>query len=399
NNTAQDGTPYFLTADHCLTGTADAINNPNLGYWSFYWDYESSGCSDGLDFTPPSTNGATVVANNGTSDFALLELTETPSDAGVTPYYNGWDRRNLATSTGVGIHHPAGDIKKIATHTQTPSYSSSIKSPSGNYWQVSWSATPNGFSVTEGGSSGSPLFNTNSHIIGQLWGGSSINCSNPAADPGVYGKIYASWNGSTDTRRRLRDWLDPSGTAPNTLDGSYISSCDLNLTITSTITSGTQVFEASNNITGSNIIDGTADVTYDAGNAVILTSGFHARSGVDFTAKLGGCTESANQMVQAYAVEEMQRSDDPTGMSSIGTLIYPNPGDGVFNVVLNENYLRNSIEPVSISLYDLKGQMLREEVLKNTNKAVFDITDNPAGVYLIRISKNDSVETFRIVLQ
>ena len=34
NNTAQDGTPYFLTANHCLGG--------NTNNWSFKFDFESS---------------------------------------------------------------------------------------------------------------------------------------------------------------------------------------------------------------------------------------------------------------------------------------------------------------------------------------------------------------------
>jgi len=99
NTTCSDDRPLLLTADHCLGGWAnnnikhDAITNPALNHWSFYWHYERPGCPDtGL---PPllSTSGATVVANNITTDFALLELTEDPKEKnGVTPYYLGWDR-------------------------------------------------------------------------------------------------------------------------------------------------------------------------------------------------------------------------------------------------------------------------------------------------------------------
>lgn len=46
NTTHNDNRPLFLTADHCLGGWAnstkhDAITNPNLSHWSFYWHYES----------------------------------------------------------------------------------------------------------------------------------------------------------------------------------------------------------------------------------------------------------------------------------------------------------------------------------------------------------------------
>jgi hypothetical protein len=40
-NTSNDYKPYFLTANHCLDTGKDAITDPNLNYWTFYWQYES----------------------------------------------------------------------------------------------------------------------------------------------------------------------------------------------------------------------------------------------------------------------------------------------------------------------------------------------------------------------
>ena len=42
------------------------------------------------------------------------------------------------------------------------------------HWEVYWDPTTNGHGVTEGGSSGSPIFNQDKRIVGQLSGGSSI---------------------------------------------------------------------------------------------------------------------------------------------------------------------------------------------------------------------------------
>ena len=78
NNVRQDLTPYFLTADHCLTDGYDAVSNPIMTNWSFYWMYEVPGCVGGSDFTPPITNGATLVSNDSPSDYALLLLTGEP---------------------------------------------------------------------------------------------------------------------------------------------------------------------------------------------------------------------------------------------------------------------------------------------------------------------------------
>ena len=229
NNTNNDNAPYVLTADHCLQNDYgqylfDAISNPNTSQWVFYWGYEHPGCSDGNEPAHRSTVGATVVANNRSSDFALLRLTQDPRNlAGFTPYYLGWDRSGNSGTGGVGIHHPSGDVKKISTLNRPPQ-----DNWNGNnkFWSHYWNATPNGYSVTEGGSSGSPLINNSHRIIGQLYGGSSIDCFNPSQDIAAYGKFSVSWtgNGATDSRRRLRDWLDPQGTNPQTLEGKELSS-------------------------------------------------------------------------------------------------------------------------------------------------------------------------------
>ncbi len=218
NNTLQNGTPYFLSANHCLDGwaltdTLDAINNPDASYWQFYWNYESDSCANGIDFLPPSTTGATVVANNSSSDFVLFELIENPLDLKPQPdlFFNGWDRQQPERG-GVGIHHPSGDIKKISTHDTIPG-------SSGNFWSLFWVETENGYSVTEGGSSGSPLYNSNHRVIGQLQGGSFINCSEPSEDLGRYGKFNVSWNNSTIPKRRLKDWLDPKDSDVSFIDG------------------------------------------------------------------------------------------------------------------------------------------------------------------------------------
>lgn len=234
NTTCNDDQPLLLTADHCLGGWAnsvkhDAISSPVLNHWSFYWHYERPTCSN-TGLAPPilSTSGATVVSNNAVSDFALLRLTEDPKNKnGVTPYYLGWDRSGNSGTGGVGIHHPSGDAKKISTYTITPgstNYLSNTVNLLGNYWRVIWAATSTiHHGVTEGGSSGSALINSNKRIIGQLTGGEA-SCALKNS-PDWYGKFSVSWTGggATDNRRRLDHWLNPSGgTAPTTLNGKTV---------------------------------------------------------------------------------------------------------------------------------------------------------------------------------
>lgn len=95
----------------------------------------------------------------------------------------------------------------------------------GNFhWRVGWD---DGF--TEGGSSGSPLFNPNHQVIGQLTGGPFVNCNSITRED-YYGRFHLSWSGgdqdgdgTIEDNERLSNWLDPDGTigVNGTFNGAY----------------------------------------------------------------------------------------------------------------------------------------------------------------------------------
>ena len=150
NNTQQNCKPYVLTADHC---TYDDDNNSyassnDMNQWLFYFNYEAAECEN--PNSSPSSNtmtGCSRISNSSatgsisnTSDFHLLELNnDIPYDYGL--FAAGWNRANSASTNGVGIHHPAGDIKKISRYTQSTT-------SAGYDWRVKWSSTNNGHGVT-----------------------------------------------------------------------------------------------------------------------------------------------------------------------------------------------------------------------------------------------------------
>jgi len=247
NNTANNGTPYFLTADHC-GGTA---TTSEFNQWVFYFNWEAAGCNNSTS-SPPynSMTGCSRKARsplNGGSDFLLLQLNNTPpSNYGVI--YNGWNRANTASSSGVSIHHPSGDIKKISTYTSNL-ISSTYNGGAGNvgatgaHWRVVWAQTTNGWGVTEQGSSGSPIFDSNGRVNGTLSGGSSY--CDATTSPDLYGKFYYHWDqyGSVNADK-LKPWLDPQGTNPTTLDYYNPNSTTLNANFTAnptTVTAGGSV--------------------------------------------------------------------------------------------------------------------------------------------------------------
>jgi len=213
NNVRNDETPYVLSADHCFA---------NPGSLVFWFNWQSPNCPN-PPTSPPynSVSGATTRARYGASDMWLMEINQ-PIPSNFNVFYSGWNRTMDEYVTGKiwGIHHPTGDIKKISWSTQGASTTSYLQNPvpgNGSHWRVTqWSDG----TTTEGGSSGSPLYDPQGRIIGQLHGGYA-SCSSMTSD--WYGKLGVSWTGGGTTASRLSNWLDPDNTGAEAIDGFPIS--------------------------------------------------------------------------------------------------------------------------------------------------------------------------------
>ncbi|MCL2511924.1 MAG: T9SS type A sorting domain-containing protein [Bacteroidales bacterium] len=212
NNAQNDKTPYFLTASHCADYTAE----DEFQLWKFYFNYESPTCSNPAkapDFY--ITTGAEKIAEGkfpAGSDFLLLKLKD---EVALVPdlFYNGWNIEDIPAKSGVGIHHPAGDIKKISTYTKPLQHDDRE-----SHWSLQWAQTQTNWGVTEGGSSGSPIFDQNKYIVGTLTGGAA-QCTEPTGED-IYGKMAYHWNRNGATpAEQLKPWLDPKNTGITKLKG------------------------------------------------------------------------------------------------------------------------------------------------------------------------------------
>ena len=211
NNVLNDGTPYVLTANHCYSNPAN---------WIFRFKWQSNGCSNpGSSPSFVSLSGATLRSRRTPTDFCLVEitggLTNNTVPSSHDPFFAGWDKTGAIPSSTVCIHHPAGDIKKISFDDDNASISSAMGSSENNStWTVQWDRN----TTTEGGSSGSPLFDQSHRIIGQLWGGAA-SCSN-INGPDYYGRFSKSWNPSgSNQSNQLMYWLDPNNSGADFIDG------------------------------------------------------------------------------------------------------------------------------------------------------------------------------------
>lgn len=304
NTTDLSQKPYLLTADHCLNVSEnnnhiikyDADTLPNLDRYSFYWNYEAPGC-DNINVEPAiiSTSGATVIANNSYSDFALLRLSEDPQYlSNYTPYYLGWDYSGNSGLPGVCIHHPKGDVKKISTVEGLPISSDWNGTNYDSHWKVGWKSTLNGHGMTQGGSSGSPLINAAHRVIGQLHGSNCHDCTNPNGHS-LYGKFNISWTGNNNIsiQRRMNCWLDSLNIGVQTMDALCVIPTTITMNTDHQLYSNIRITSNGQLTIQSNIeLMGNSRVIVESGGKLIISGG--TLSNVDLVLKTGATLQITN---------------------------------------------------------------------------------------------------------
>ena len=210
NDTRGSGTPYFLSANHCISAQVVASTLETK------WFYRSASCGSTSVNAGVQTlrGGATLLYANAGTDTSFMRLNDAVPNGVV---FAGWDSRTASGSGNIkGLHHPSGDLQKVSvgalagfancsSNNGSAAFScSGATQADGNHLVTRWSS-----GITEGGSSGSPLFSGSGgsfYVIGQLHGGSS-SCS-ARTNPDVYGRFDLAFNAA------LKNWLAPSDTAP-----------------------------------------------------------------------------------------------------------------------------------------------------------------------------------------
>ena len=259
--------PYFLTANHCISRARDAKS------LECYWQYWTASCH-GACYDPvgvvPRTIGADVLSSNKTGDYTLMQLWETPPSGSV---FMGWTAEPVAFTDGVNlfrISHPQGAPQAYSRHEVDVNAGTCTGWPRGN-----WIYSRDLIGATEGGSSGSPVYNLSGQIVGQLSGACGTNVTdvcdffNNATVDGAFASYYDS----------VKQWLDPTG---GTGGESHVHAISLslrtkgkNVTCTAAVTirdeSNNPVIGAVVSGTFSGDVSGSASGTTDANGVASLS--------------------------------------------------------------------------------------------------------------------------------
>jgi len=404
NTTANENnvSHYILTAAHCLSNTGYTGSLPlNLDTWSFLWHYEAPECTNPT-VEPPriSTVGATAVAKHGgflTIDFALLKLNDDPAEQwNVMPYYLGWDRSPNQTS-GSGIHHPMGDIKKIFTN-----YSFDTNYNDSQVWRFSSTSEK----LLEGGSSGSPFLNSNKKLIAHHTGIGGPITVYPGGGQYWYfyfGKFCTAWNGvisKPGPTNRLKDWLDPIDTNVMVLNGR--GECQKNIWLSLPIsTTTTKNYHAVHKIISKQVISNDAKTTYKAGTEIQLLPGFHAKSGTTFHAKIetkAGCASTSSMTFSPEGEEQnidfAMKNTNSRNQTPHKVNISPNPNSGAFqmetNFPISDIAHLKVMNLLGIPVYETQSLASNEIQLQHSGSGLY---------FVVMMLKNGTVLTQKMMLQ
>jgi lysyl endopeptidase len=204
NDTSSSGTPYFLSADHCISTQTAASS------LTTYWFFRSPSCN-AQTLSPEVqqlNGGATLLYASTDTDTSFMQLNAQPPAAAT---FAGWSAVPPAAGQElVGIHHPRADLQKISRGSLASFIDCDVPSPdtfscglatqaTGHYLNARWS-----LGTVESGSSGSGLFTSigaSRYLVGQLKGGSA-SCLQPSG-LNAYGRFDLAYNVA------LNRWLSP----------------------------------------------------------------------------------------------------------------------------------------------------------------------------------------------
>ncbi len=211
NNVLSDCTPFFMTADHC------GINSGTAPSLVTYWNFENSTCRqpDSPESGGPG-DGQLNDFNTGSifrcaydpSDMTLVELDDPVSET-ANAFFAGWSAEFvMPEDTIIAIHHPSTDEKRISFEFQPAQPGAGLSDNVVDISVADHVIVPDwDIGTTEPGSSGSPLFNNQKQVVGQLHGGGAA-CGNDLYDS--YGWFNTSWEGGGTPATALKFWLDPN---------------------------------------------------------------------------------------------------------------------------------------------------------------------------------------------
>ena len=348
-------------------------------------------------------------------DIALFRLRENiPIQYNV--FHSGWSRLNLTyPQDGICIHHPRGDVKKIAFGQITNPLLSTCH-------KVTWN---NG--LTQPGSSGAPLF-TNSRLITAVnsHGPNDKNCDDMKYS--MFSRIEKSWN-------KLQPDLSPNDEGvENVFGNDPISACQSVINLNRRFFPGNDwqiknqiTIQASQTVNVANITETSieqspfnlptfnSDYIIRAGNRITINSGFRINSSdrIGSSGVYSGIFTFGNQNRVSFQISPCTPFIDDCGFNHEPAMVIPynnnensndvfsnkTPEYFTFNFTIFPNPTNGSPELnltsengfIEIRIMDVFGKVIHK-IQPNQDarsQVKISLVGLSQGVYFISVASND----------
>jgi len=239
--------------------------------------------------------------------------------------------------------------------------------------------------------------NGSTWVLIQSW---TVNTANPAQFsqqiPELAGEseVKIKWNYTgTYGYYWSVDNIGISGTPTNLILGDVVFSSTLDTCMSST----QSIMVAGAGTTF--VVENGANVELVAGQSIFFFEGTHIQPGSHFQGRIASngdyCLNTESKFTSnSIAQEALELPLDKTG-DTLSFTLFPNPTRELFLLTLpNSNYLGQSL----VSVYSLIGEKIIQIEL-NEQSHVFDLSNMPGGVYIIRIMCGEKVGVGKIIKQ
>ena len=356
-----------------------ASTNSMGGFWT---------TSNGFGTISPNVSNGTVTYTPTSNDPVVVNLTYVASNA----------CGNVSQSTSV-------TVLPIPSVNAGPDIASCSGLP------VTLSATSNGFITWNNNVSNNVAFVPGSTATYTVTAVGANNCTNSdqmvltvlalpdvnaGADQTICSGTSATLNGSGANTYLWNNGVvnsvafAPTATQTYTVTGTALNGCQSTDEVLVTV-----------NATPVALVSIVDDVTIAASPAGMNYQWINCASGTDIpTATAAQFTAAANGSY-AVIVTSLQGCEDVSDCIDINSVgldqinisdmnVFPNPTNGEVNVTMPENMM------VDVQIFDAQGKLVAEQ-MNVTNNGKLNISNVTPGVYMVRLTAENAVQTFRVV--
>lgn len=321
----------------------------------------------------PSVSVSIVLGANPACAGNSLTFSATPNNGGTSPGFQ-WKVNGI----GVGNNSPvftSANIPNAGVVTCEMTSGLSCSNPSmatSAALNMTIHAIPSTPTITPSGliglCAGNTLILTSSAASGNVWSNSSTSNTVAISSPGNYSVMQTTNGCSSDPSAIVTITTNPQPTATLSPAGPFCNDSE-SLILLGSPAGGTY---SGSGIAGSVFVPSLATV----GSNVIV---YHYSDA-------NNCVATASTSIMVLVCSGLT----PNTLPYNDVLIFPNPGNGIFNLQANIGKIR------TVSISDVAGRSVFRKTYDNETNLSFDITKEPDGVYILEISTEIGTTRTRI---